>query len=166
MKILAIDASTKSSGVAIFEDTNLIHYDCYSAASRDLIKRIRKMVDSIDNLISNNKDIKVLVLEEVHPEKYAVQNLQTQRALYWLQAAIAFMIHDKYPQIEIFYMMPSHWRSQCGIQKGHSKRGELKKAGIELVKKHYEVNTSSDDIADAICLGRAYILENTRISAW
>lgn len=167
MKILSIDASTKNSGVAIFNDDDLIYYDCYHATSKDLIKRIQKMVGEIDNLISQHKDIEALVLEEVHPEKKSVQNLQTQRALFWLQAGIAFMLHDKYPNIKITYLMPSHWRSKCGIKTGRNKkRNELKEDGLNFVKENYGVSLTSDDIADAICLGYAYIHENERISAW
>lgn len=51
MKILAIDASTKSSGIAIFEDKTLLGYSTIKASSVDLITRIHKMVDTIDTLV-------------------------------------------------------------------------------------------------------------------
>ena len=37
MKVLAIDASTKSTGVALFDDTKLIKYTCLTASSNDVI---------------------------------------------------------------------------------------------------------------------------------
>ena len=43
MIVLAIDASSKSSGWSIFEDGKLKEYGCITASSTDLIKRIQKM---------------------------------------------------------------------------------------------------------------------------
>ena len=39
-KIMAIDASTKSTGISIFENTRLIHYECIEVKSIDTFKRI------------------------------------------------------------------------------------------------------------------------------
>ena len=44
MKVLAIDASTKSTGVALFDDKKLVKYDCFTASSTDLIKRIQNII--------------------------------------------------------------------------------------------------------------------------
>jgi tRNA A37 threonylcarbamoyladenosine modification protein TsaB len=51
MIILAVDASTKSSGFSVFDNNKLIHYECTTASSTDVIKRIYKMVDTLSNLI-------------------------------------------------------------------------------------------------------------------
>ena len=40
MNIMSIDASTKSCGVAIYQNNILTYYDCLTASSTDLIKRI------------------------------------------------------------------------------------------------------------------------------
>ena len=48
MNILAIDASTKSSGLALFEDTKLKTYTCITASSTDLIKRIQKVIKELN----------------------------------------------------------------------------------------------------------------------
>ena len=47
MRILALDASTKSTGVALFEDTNLLDYTCFTASSADVITRITKMIKEL-----------------------------------------------------------------------------------------------------------------------
>ena len=47
MKVLSIDASTKSSGIAIFEENKLIHYECITASNTDTYKRIEKMINRI-----------------------------------------------------------------------------------------------------------------------
>ena len=47
MYILALDASTKATGVAIFKDKALMGSSVITASSNDLYKRIHKMVDNI-----------------------------------------------------------------------------------------------------------------------
>ena len=52
MYILALDASTKSTGLAIFKDKEFLGKGCITASSTDLFKRIHKIVDSIDEILS------------------------------------------------------------------------------------------------------------------
>ena len=68
MKVLAIDASTKSTGVALFEDTKLIKYTCLTASSNDVIKRIQKIIQEL-NVFIGNETIDKVILEEVRPEQ-------------------------------------------------------------------------------------------------
>lgn len=65
------------------------------------------MKNEIQKLLNENK-IDKIVVEEVRPEGgYGVGNQKTHKALMWLQAAIAFMVHDFFPKIEIEYIYPS-----------------------------------------------------------
>jgi tRNA A37 threonylcarbamoyladenosine modification protein TsaB len=52
MNILAIDASTKATGIAIFKDKEFLGKGCITASSTDLFKRIHKMVDKIDEIVT------------------------------------------------------------------------------------------------------------------
>ena len=107
MTILSLDLSTKSSGWAVFEDGELMDHGCITSASTDLIKRIHIMTDAIDKILEQYT-INTIIVEEVRPEGgYGVGNLQTHRALMWLQAAIAFLVHDKYSKTTIDYIYPS-----------------------------------------------------------
>lgn len=45
MIVLALDISTKSTGAAIFNDTELIHYTCLTATSTNVFNRIDKITD-------------------------------------------------------------------------------------------------------------------------
>ena len=156
MKVLAIDASTKSSGLALFEDKNLIDYHCITASSSDLIKRIKKIIMELDTYLQEHKVDKI-VLEEVRPDKNITQSLKTHRALMWLQAAINFLIHENYPRITIDYTYPSEWRSACGIKNGRGVvRASAKELDIQFVKDTYGI-TVNDDIADAIGIGHAFV---------
>ena len=95
-----------------------------------------------------------IIVEEVRPEGgYGIGNTQTHRALMWLQAATAFLIHDNYSNIEIEYIYPSSWRAALGIKNGRGiKRTTLKEQDIQYVKDNYNI-TVNDDEADAICIG-------------
>lgn len=106
--------------------------------------------------ILDRYSINKIIVEEVRPEGgFGVGNLQTHRALMWLQAATAFLIHDDYPHIEIEYIYPSSWRAKLGIKNGRGiKRTTLKEADIAFVKEKYQIDVN-DDEADAICIGLA-----------
>ena len=137
MNILSLDLSTKSSGWAYFENGELKDHGCITSASTDLIKRIYIMRDGIAEIL----------------DKYSVGNTKTHRALMWLQAATAFLIHDNYSAIEIEYIYPSSWRAALGIKNGRGiKRTSLKEQDIEYVKEKYNISVN-DDEADAICIG-------------
>lgn len=155
---LAIDASTKSTGIAVFDNDNLIKYQCYTSAKTNVIDRIYQMTSNIDNLLSEYNSIDTIVLEEVRPDQ-GEYNSKTLKALFWLQAAFAFLLHDKYPMIKIEYIYPTEWRSLCGIKTGKGLfRQELKQSDIQFVNKTYNITNINDDIADAICIGYAYQL--------
>ena len=155
MKTLAIDASTKSSGIAIFQNKELLGATCITASSSDLIKRIHKMVDTIDNIVKES-NIDKIVMEEVIPDH--TKNTNTFKALMWLQASIIIMLHDKYPKIEVTLVYPGSWRSQCGIKVGRGiKRESLKEADIHRANELFNLNTKSDDIADACLIGAAHV---------
>lgn len=165
MTILAIDASSKSSGYAVFTDGELITSGCISASSTDLIKRIKKMTENFDSLLKEY-NINKIVLEEVRPDTGFNSNTNVWKALTWLQAAIAFLVHDNYSGVEIEYIYPSSWRSKIGIRTGRGiKRETLKEADIRYVKEHFN-KTVNDDEADAIGIGCAYWVKEEQESAW
>ena len=153
MNILSLDLSSKSSGWAFFENNKLIDYGCITSASTDLIKRIYIMRDGIQEVL-NKYTIDKVYVEEVRPQGgFGAGNIQTHRALMWLQAAIAFMLHDFNKKIVLEYVYPSTWRATIGIKNGRGiKRESLKQADIDFVKERYNILVN-DDIADAICLG-------------
>ena len=157
MNILGLDASTKSSGWAIFEDKKLSSYGCITASSTDLFKRIHKMVDEIDILITNNNISKV-ILEEVRPEESGARtNLATHKALMYLQGAIAMMIHDKHQKVTIEYLYPSEWRKCCKIKTGRGVvRETVKQRDIRFVEETFGIKVN-DDTADGIGLAYAYL---------
>lgn len=156
--IMSLDLSTKSSGVAIFNQEKLVDYYCITASSTDLIKRIYKIINEIKKFCEEYT-IETIVVEEVRPEgsQYGVGNQKTHKALMYLQAALIFMLHDYFPKIKVEYLYPSEWRSICGLKTGRGiKREELKKKDIEFAANKYNIQVN-DDIADAIGIGYAWL---------
>lgn len=155
MKLLALDCSTKATGIALFNDKQYISSGVITSSSSDLIKRIHKMVDTIDQLVTD-LSIDAIVLEEVIPDH--AKNINTFRALMWLQAAIMIMLHDNHPSVQIEFVYPGEWRSVCGIHTGRGiKRETLKEADIKFANSTYSLSIQSDDEADAICIGHAFL---------
>lgn len=48
-------------------------------------------------------------MEEVIPDH--AKNVNTFKALNWLQAAMAIMLHDNHPNVTINFIYPGSWRS-------------------------------------------------------
>ena len=155
MRVLALDASTKSTGVAIFDDKELLGTGCITSASQDLYKRIHKMVDNIDTILSQ-ATIQQIVMEEVIPDHQ--KNTNTFKALMYLQAMIMMMVHDKHPTVTVELIYPGTWRSQAGIKIGRGvKRESLKDADIRRAKEVFSLDDMNDDIADACLIGGVYV---------
>ena len=92
MNILAIDGSTKSSGIAIFLDGKLEHHECITASSTNLFKRIHKMTSRIGELLSEY-DIDTVLVEDVLPADVK-GNTRVYKALMYLQAEIADLVDE------------------------------------------------------------------------
>lgn len=155
MYLLALDASTKATGFAVFKDKDLLVCNCITASSTDLYKRIHKMVDSILTIVEQ-MGINQIVMEEVIPDHS--KNTNTFRALMYLQALIHIEMHDKHPDVQIDMVYPSSWRSVCGIEDGRgSKREQKKQKDIAFANATYGLSLTNDDTADAVCIGYAYL---------
>lgn len=155
MYLLALDASTKSTGFAVFKNKELLVCNCITASSTDLYKRIHKMIDSILTIVEQ-MNITQIVMEEVIPDHS--KNTNTFRALMYLQALIHIEMHDKHPEVQIEMIYPSSWRSVCGIEDGRSsKREQKKQRDIDFANRTYGLSLSNDDVADAVCIAHAFL---------
>ena len=155
MYLLALDASTKATGCAIFKDKELMASSVITASSNDLYKRIHKMTNTILDIVEQ-VGIDKIVMEEVIPDH--TKNTNTFKALMYLQALIHIELHDRFPRVEIELVYPSSWRSVCGIKNGRGmKREQEKIEDLKFANKTYNLSLTSDDQADAICIGHAYL---------
>ena len=176
---IAIDASTKSTGIAIFKNKELISHKCITQSSKDVLKRIKGMTDEIQKTYTTllNINFNKLISESITaitetPNTYKVQiimeqiipdnlndvkwskNQNTFKALFYLQAAIVLMFNNYNQEVE--FIGASSWRKQCGIKQGGATRDILKARDIQFVKDNYNISVN-DDVADAICIGHAKV---------
>ena len=145
--ILAIDASTKRTGLATMVD-GVLKYDVISSAAAAPEKRIGIMRDGIIKFIKEN-NIDTVVMEEVRPDG---MNNHTGKLLTWLQGCIVVAIYEYDKNINVEFIGPSSWRSALGLQGYRIQRAEQKKRDIEYANKTYGLNLTQDqdDEADAI----------------
>lgn len=158
MKVLAIDASSKSTGIAILQDMKLVYYENIIATEGSTYKRILKMKNRILQIYDKYRPTQI-VMQDVLPED--VKHNQTVfKVLIYLQAIIVLGLYQTFNVQNVQFYTASHWRRLCGIKTGRGiKRESLKKASVQLVKNKFGLNVN-DDISDAICLGMAYVQEN------
>lgn len=159
MITIAIDASTKSTGVAIFKDKELVEKYNFVNNAQGVLKRIKFMTDKIEEVYKQYKSEQCqIVMEQVIPDNLNdakwTRNQNTFKALFYLQAAIVLMF-DHY-NLEVELVGASTWRKWCGIKQGGANRETLKFRDIEFVKDNYNLEVN-DDVADAICLGHGKI---------
>ena len=155
MNILSIDASTKSTGYAIYKHNKLVQYNYITSTSNDLFNRIKVMVQEIDKVLSNNLDLEYVILQQVRQQGFV--NVKTYKALMYLQGCIQLLIHQKYKHLQTDFLYPSTWRKVCQIKQGRGvQRATQKQLDIKWVKDNFGIQVN-DDIADAIGLGYAYI---------
>jgi len=159
MITIAIDASTKSTGVAVFQDKELVEKYNFINNANGVLKRIKFMTDKIEEVYKEYRLEKVqIVMEQVIPDNLNdakwTRNQNTFKALFYLQAAIVLMF-DHY-NLDVELVGASTWRKWCGIKQGGANRETLKFRDIEFVKQNYNLEVN-DDIADAICIGHGKI---------
>lgn len=147
MNILAIDSSLNSTGFAVLNEDEVLHYG--------IIKNNKKL-DVIDRILNITKQLKDIILdwkcEVITIEKltlFRLNSTQTIQSLSGLYFHLLCEFRKKgYSVIEVY---PVEWKSYCKI-KGR-KRQEQKLNSIRYVKSIIEDNNINDDIADAICIG-------------
>lgn len=155
MYLLAIDASTKATGMAVFQGNKLIKYQCIQCSFFDPLDRIDYMREQIEKIFLQYNPSKV-VMQDVLPEQVG-HNQNVFKALIYLQATIVMMFHRHFKDVKL--VTASHWRKICGIKTGpKAHREQLKRSSINLVKGIYAIDVN-DDISDAICLGLAELIQ-------
>lgn len=157
MITLAIDASTKSTGIAIFKQNKLFCYKCIKQNDNNTFTRIREMTKRIRQIYQQYQPTNI-IMQDILPQDVK-HNQKIFKALVYLQAMIVLQL-DRLNAPEVELTTANHWRKICGIKTGRGiKRQVLKEKSVNLIKQIYNINVN-DDIADAICIGIAYIVEH------
>lgn len=154
IKILALDQATAKTGVAIFENNELKIYNMIDLSKeKDTEQRFKLMCEKLNGIITTVKPSHVI---------FEATSLQTNPATLILLSQIQGAIIQTCLINNIDYTIykPSSWRKVIGINGGKGiKRPEYKKRALEFVKNIYDIDTK-EDIAEAICIGSAYLISN------
>jgi Holliday junction resolvasome RuvABC endonuclease subunit len=158
---MSLDISTKATGVAIFDDDKLVHLECITPKG-EVWDRISVLAQCVTDLYLEYKP-DVIVTEEPEPA-FVKNNIDVYRKLTIAHGAIILGIHAAGGP-EVRTATASHWRKLVGIKTGRGiKREMLKKESIRVAKELYPTHADeiglSDDKADAVLIGRAYINEH------
>jgi Holliday junction resolvasome RuvABC endonuclease subunit len=169
MIILALDLSINATGWAVFQDSNILDFGVIKtkkAASykdkypKSTVKKAIYATEEIKNIIQKYNP-EVIVYEEINPgSSYRKRSVVTIKALSFIHG---YIFKDNLDIIDRFEAIKSsEWRSTLGLPN----RGDrVKSAAIELVNNTYglQLKFEDDDIADAICQARAYLIRKNII---
>lgn len=172
MEILGIDAATKKTGYSImnYESGELVGYGLIKTSSDDVRDRMREIYFELKKILTSNKDIKVVVVEDIPVNSHS--NLKTGKDLSILHGVILGVCFEQCLPCVVY--APSSWRSIVGTYDGTRqgmKREIQKQVAVDTVNELYKLdfnyyardtkkNQSDDDIAEAILIARAAYLEN------
>ena len=158
MIYLGADLSTTSSGISIFNDEELIHYECLSpkigkktpkvGQTEDWEVRIYFMAKRL-NEIFNEYDIEEAYCEDIPLKdgKPTIKKLGVVRGTFLSICAI----HD----VKINPRQVSDWRQDAGFFDGTQigmTRDEMKKKAIEEVERLFGI-VVNDDVAESALIG-------------
>lgn len=166
MKIVGIDASTKSTGIALFKDDSLKRFELIRSNKDNVYDRIEEIQSGIEKFIKETKPDYIFI--ENVPLSSAVNRLVAEHLLV-LQGTI-FSIAIRY-NCGFYPLQPTNWRRLAGVKPEGRKREDQKKAAIRLVDeiyhldykwvdKKYDEKNGDSDVCEAIliaCAGIKYL---------
>lgn len=162
-KFISIDQATKKCGYAIFENDIPIKYGILESTDKDIIKRIEEIYVQLYKIIKEY-DIGYFIFEDT----FSSLNIKVSKTLCWLQGAIMQLAFVEDCGFLIY--APTSWRKLLGFKNINKKnpqpqfknnREYKKHQAIEYVNNKFNLNLQKedDDIAEAICIGLAYLAE-------
>lgn len=158
IKMISLDTSTTSTGIAEFANGNFVGYDCIQCESDSKDYDVcAPMISKLQKMINNKKpDIVVVEMTSVS------RNMQTVRNLTLILGALYGKCMEEGAYFEM--LRPSEWRAliqpHTDLKPASRKRKDLKKWSQAVVKQLFDLDVN-DDISDAILLGMAYVNKYT-----
>ncbi len=150
--MLTIDLSLRNTGVAYFENGELIKYFSYKTDKKMTSEeKAVFQIQRIDNIINILRP-DIVVVEDT----FAKLNMQTLKWLTRVQGAVYLLSLKIGADFELIY--PASWRKYLSFKQGNGiKQKELKEASIRYIKDNLNIDITDDNICDAINIGLAYI---------
>lgn len=155
MKVLAFDQSTKKTGYALFNGSDLTRWgviDYHKETDSDA--RMKLMCEKIREIVQKTKP-DVVLIEDISLRK---NNVKTLLSLARLQGAILEVCYIY--NSELFIYAPTSWRKIIGLTQSNKAgaRQDLKEQAIAFVYDKYKIRVG-DDCAEAITIGLAHLKE-------
>lgn len=149
-KMLALDISSVSTGWALFENGNYIESGVLTTLN-EKENHVSNMMINISDLISKIKPV-ICVVEETVLSRF---NPKTFRTLTMILGVAMYLCNTK--GIEFITLTPSEWRKLISEEKKPRKREELKAWDLEKAESIFNKKFETDDEADAVLIGQAYL---------
>jgi len=154
-KLLAIDAATGTSGIAVF--INGEYSKSYKILSTSTLKgeaKLNEMIELLNDEL-HTEDPDIVIVEEIMPTR----NAMVTRMLQELTGALRGLCINS--NIDYHEMKPSEYRSvivkKTGQKPKGCKREDQKAWSIDIANNQLGISTDDDNISDAILLGTAYV---------
>lgn len=171
MKVMGIDASTRITGIAIYDgeleywnaldfsknkDYNSRSGDMMMAIAHEIVERKPDVVYIEDTFEKRGKFDNIATMKK----RGKFDNIATMKKLCYIVGGVRMVCLTKH--IPYNLILPSEWRKSIGISKGsRTERETFKERSLDYVKEKYGVTDVTDDVADAICIAEAgYILNS------
>ena len=154
MKILALDNATKKCGYAVLNDSKLICYGVIEETDKSLDTRLKGLYRKIKKLVMLHK-VDMIVCED----NYSHANIQVLKGLCLLEGVILAIGFDF--NIPVKRVLASVWRKKIGFKTGSNtgqKREVQKQFALDFVNLQLGAKVTSDDVAEAICIGYTHFM--------
>lgn len=153
-RTLGLDQATHNTGYSIFDGQELIYAGVFQADAEDEIERDVQMRNWLSQLLINGR-IDIVGIEGIQLQQFndKMIGVTTYQTLARLQGILMAACHDN--NVDYVICPPATWRAHCDV-KGRSRAD--KKRSMQLKIKDWFDITVSDDVADAIGIGK-YISE-------
>lgn len=155
--MISLDTSTSCTGWAYYENATYKRSGVIDLGVNTLKKKYQ---GNSDQRVKDMCLAVIRLLESYKPDIIVVEKLNVGRNMTAVRqlSKVIGAVYTYHILNDCFYfeIQPSQWRGQLGIQSSKKKRAELKQLSIEYVKDTIGI-TITDDEADSICAGLAYI---------
>ena len=149
-RTLGLDQATHATGYSIFDNKKLVYAGVFTADADDEIERDLQVKNWLVQLI-HNADIDVVGIEDIQLQQLnnKTVGVTTYRTLARLQGILMAACAEK--GTSYIVCAPATWRAHCEV-KGRT-RSDKKRSMQMKVKEWFDI-TVSDDVADAIGIGK------------
>lgn len=150
MRLIAWDQASINAGWAIFDDGKYVDGGVITKDKKiPIIDRIPEMAASICAKIKES-GADMVYIEGVQTQS----NQKTVIDLARLQGGIMMWCNIK--KIPLHILTPTEWRKILGYRMGPKvPRAELKQQSLDYVKEHFGIESGSEDMIEAVCIGAA-----------